>query len=100
MKNHVKWLLPIVVLFLLGFDFSRHSIPVDEIISGGPGKDGILSLTDPKFVKVPEAYFMKDNDMVLGVAIGGKAKAYPIKILSWHEAINDRIAGSAILVSW
>lgn len=86
--------------FLLGFDFSKHSIPLDEILSGGPGKDGIPSLSDPRFVPANKATFLKDNDRVLGVVMGKEAKAYPVSILSWHEAVNDRIGGSAILVTW
>lgn len=90
----------VLPFFLLGFDFSKHSIPLDDILSGGPGKDGIPSLTDPRFVPASKAAFLKDNDRVVGVAMGTEAKAYPVSILSWHEAVNDRIGGSAILVTW
>ncbi len=87
-------------LFLTGFDMTRHSIPVKEIQSGGPPKDGIPSLTEPSFVSAEEASFMDDGDMVLGLQIGSEKKAYPIKILTWHEAVNDRIAGIEVLATW
>ena len=95
------WPFFAVLPFLLfGFDFSKHSVPLDEILSGGPGKDGIPSLTNPRFVPVRKATFIQDNDRVIGVVDGKEAKAYPVSILSWHEAVNDRIGGAAILVTW
>lgn len=100
----MKGLLPVLLisaaLFTSGFDYTRHSIPIDEIRSGGPAKDGIPSLTDPKFVPAIEARFLKDKDKVIGVVRGGEARAYPIKILNWHEGVNDTIKNSAILVTW
>ena len=83
------------------FDFSEHSIPTDEILSGGPAKDAIPALSDPAFVSITEASeFLDDSDTVLGVEIEGQAKAYPIKILNWHEAVNDRLGGQNILATW
>ena len=91
------------------FDLTKHSIPIEEILSGGPPKDGIPSLTDPVFVSVEEAKFLEDSDRVIGVVIGeetggGAARAYPIKILNWHEAVNDTIitdkGSTALLATW
>jgi hypothetical protein len=80
---------------------TRHSIRLEEIQSGGPPKDGIPSLTDPEFVSVKGGdRFLVSQDRVLGVVHEGVAKAYPIKILNWHEVVNDQIAGKAIAVSW
>lgn len=94
--------LALILIFLIttGFDLTRHSIPIGEIRAGGPPKDGIPSLTDPLFVAADKAGFLRDDDRVLGVAMGKEAKAYPVKILNWHEAVNDRIGGSAILATW
>ncbi len=83
-----------------GFDYTKHSIPVSEIESGGPGKDAIPSLVNPVFVSAAEAAFLGGSDKVLGVAIGDKAKAYPIKILNWHEAVNDTLDGMPIMATW
>ena len=91
------------------FDLTKHSIPIEEILSGGPPKDGIPSLTDPVFVRAEEAKFLKGSDRVIGVVIGeetggGAARAYPIKILNWHEAVNDTIitekSSTALLATW
>lgn len=100
MKRAVPIVLILLVPFISGFDFSKHSIPTDEILSGGPPKDGIPSLTDPKFVTAEKAKFMKDKDRVIGVEFGGQAKAYPMKILNWHEAVNDVAGKIKFLVTW
>ena len=82
------------------FDYSKSSIPTDEIISGGPGKDGIPALTHPRLVTAEEATFLNEDDLVLGVRIKDEARAYPIKILNWHEAVNDTVADTPILATW
>jgi len=82
------------------WDFSRHSIPLDEIQSGGPPRDGIPALTNPKYVPAAKADFMLPDEQVLGVFINGVARAYPIRILSWHEVVNDDFGGQPVLVSW
>jgi len=93
-------LLSALPLTAWGWDFSRHSIPVEDIISGGPPKDGIPALTDPKFVKAEKAKYMRDDEQVLGVYLNGTARAYPTRILSWHEVVNDRFGDLPVLVSW
>jgi hypothetical protein len=90
----------VVGIFLSGFDFSKHSIPLNEIQSGGPPKDGIPALLKPKFLEAMKAGYLMDKDRVLAVAEGGEAKAYPIRILNWHEVINDEINGKPILISY
>ena len=87
---------------LCGFDTSRHSIPVDDIYDGGPGKDGIPAILHPKFISAEEAdqTFLKKSDRILGIVQNGQAKAYPIKILNWHEIVNDRIGGASIVVTY
>ena len=87
---------------LCGFDTSRHSIPVDEIHDGGPGKDGIPAILHPKFISAEEAglTFLKKGDRILGIVQNGQAKAYPIKILNWHEIVNDRIGGASMVVTY
>ena len=82
------------------WDFSKHAIPLDEIESGGPPKDGIPALTNPKYVAAEQADFMRGGEQVLGVMLNGVARAYPTRILSWHELVNDRFGGLPVLVSW
>ncbi len=83
------------------FDVTRHNIPLDQIRGGGPPKDGIPSLTNPQFVSAPQGdKFLMSWDRILGVEYNGVAKAYPIKILNWHEVVNDSIGDKPIAVSW
>ena len=86
---------------LSGFDFSRHSIPPEEIVSGGPPKDGIPALLEPKFITADQARkVLRDQDRVLGLTRNGQSKAYPIKILNWHEIVNDAIGGQPVVVTF
>jgi len=91
-----------LLLGLGGWDFSKHNIPLNEISSGGPDKDGIPAIDRPRFVLAEQAdkKFMKASDRVLGLVMNGKKKAYPIKILNWHEIVNDRIGGQPVVVTF
>ena len=82
------------------FDLTRHSVPLDQIVDGGPGKDGIPAILSPRFVPAGEATFLQDADRVLGLTLGAEAKAYPIKILNWHEIVNDTVSGTAVVVTY
>ena len=83
-----------------GFSLDNALIPVDEIKKGGPPRDGIPSLEDPKFVTADDAGYLKDRDRVLGISINGVARAYPIRILNYHEIVNDVIGGTAVVITY
>lgn len=83
-----------------GFELDNSLIDPQLILHGGPPKDGIPALHYPQFVKNNNADFLAENDRVLGVIFDGQAKAYPIKILNWHEVVNDRIAPHEFIVSY
>jgi hypothetical protein len=80
-------------------DFARHSVDLDEIFSGGPPKDGIPSIDEPTFVPVAEAG-LPANEPVIGLAIEGDARAYPLRILIWHEIVNDVVGGAPVAVTF
>jgi hypothetical protein len=82
------------------WDFSKHSIPIEDILSGGPPKDGIPALMNPKYVKAEKADFMQEDEQILGVYLNGVARAYPTRVLSWHELVNDSFGDFPVLVSW
>lgn len=82
------------------FDLTKHSVPLDQITDGGPGKDGIPAISAPRFISAGDATFLQDTDRVLGIALGADAKAYPIKILNWHEIVNDAVGGTAVVVTY
>lgn len=70
-------------------------IPSGQVLDGGPGKDGIPSVDNPKFSTVQEiedAGDLGDESLIIGIKKGGGAKAYPHQILDWHEIVNDELA--------
>lgn len=83
-----------------GFDLANSTIPAGKIFSGGPPRDGIPSIDKPKFISANEADYLKAEDRVIGVEINGKARAYPIRILNWHEIVNDVHNGKPIAVTF
>jgi hypothetical protein len=82
------------------FDLRRSLVPADEIHAGGPPRDGIPALTDPKFIPAAQADFLADEDRILGLNLGGEARVYLIAILNWHEIVNDRIGERAVAVTY
>ncbi len=82
------------------FDVTRHTIPLSEIHVSVP-RDTIPALSKPHFVAAQEVRGkLNDSDRVLGVFLNGEARAYPVRIVNWHEAVNDIVGGQPILVSW
>ena len=102
----MRWIILLLFLTLFPFngyadwDFAKKSIDTSEIMSGGPPKDGIPALMEPKFILGKQSKFMRPEEKVLGVVIDGIAKAYPTRILSWHELVNDKFGDTAVLASW
>ena len=75
-----------------GFQYTNALIPISEIRSGGPPRDGIPALSNPSFVTQFEAAsYMKDDDVVISVTHDNETRAYPFRILNWHEIVNDQI---------
>lgn len=109
-RNVVVGLSALVVLILAGlwvagrvgdeFDLSNRSVPLEQIESGGPRKDGIPALLDPRFVPAREATFLEDHDRILGLSRGREAKAYAVRILNWHEVVNDSIGGRSVVITY
>lgn len=107
----MKKLFPILCLLLFfeplsiklfaknGFVIQEPLIPNEEILAGGPPKDGIPAINHPKFDKAQDTK-IKDNQRVLGVFYQDIAKAYPINILNWHELVNDSINKQKFVVSY
>jgi len=83
------------------FDFTIRAVPLNEIADAGPARDAIPALDHPKFMAAKDAdRFLRAKDRVLAVSINGAAKAYPVKILNWHEIVNDEVGGQPITVTW
>ena len=71
----------------------KAGIRLDEILWGGVRRDGIPPLRNPKMIAAADADWLGAHDVVFGVAIDGDVRAYPKRILAWHEMVKDRIAG-------
>lgn len=83
-----------------GFDLTFSNIPVEEILRGGPPRDGIPALTHPPVVAAKTAKYLDEKDWVIGVEIDGVSRAYPLKILVWHENVNDTLGKTPIAVTY
>jgi len=78
-----------------------YIVDPSKIISGGPPKDGIPSIDNPKFVSMTEAdEWIEDNELVLAMTYKGVERVYPLQILVWHEIVNDWIEGDPVLVTY
>ena len=91
-----------------GFDLSTSAVPPGEIVASGMPKDGLPALVDPIAWSLAEAgaaggkrsKFLVPSDRVIGVSLGGAARAYPLRLLVWHEVVNDTLGGRAIAVTY
>jgi hypothetical protein len=87
-------------------DFRRHTVAFSEIRSGGPSKDGIPAIDSPRFEQLESGRTagwtktMAGNEPVISLAIGGDARAYPVRILIWHEIVNDTVGGVPVVVTY
>ncbi len=77
-------------------------IPTAEVVDGGPGTDGIPAIDAPVFERVADAddFFLRPIDKVIGVFVGGEYRAYPHKILNWHEVVNDSVLSDFFVLSY
>ena len=82
-------------------DFSLHSVPYSEISSGGPGRDEIPPLDNPRFEATSEAKsWLNDKEPVLILELNGDIRAYPLQLLIWHEIVNDVVAEVPVAVTY
>ncbi|MGI9659068.1 MAG: DUF3179 domain-containing (seleno)protein, partial [Gaiellaceae bacterium] len=82
-------------------DFTRHTVPLNEFLGGGPPRDGIAPIDEPTFDSVEEAgEYLEAREPVVEVVIDGEARAYPLRVLVWHEIANDVLAGTPVSVTF
>ena len=78
----------------------KHRARLEEIQWGGVRKDGIPALTDPRHVPAGAARYLAPEELVLGIAVRGEARAYPLRIMDWHEMANDVVGGVPITIAY
>ena len=83
-----------------GFDVSGSLVPAEQIESGGPPRDGIPALSSPRMLSAAETKYLRPADRILGVTVNGESRAYPIRLLNWHEMVNDTVDGKAIVITY
>lgn len=82
-------------------DGTPYLLDPSKILSGGPPKDGIPSIDNPKFQPAEEAdAWLEDDDLILGLEYKGVVRAYPHRILNWHEIVNDKINNERVLITY
>lgn len=82
-------------------DFTRCSVPLEEFRGGGPGRDGIPPIDNPKFETAAQAdAWLKLREPVVFLEMHGDARAYPLQVLIWHEIANDQVGGLPVAVTF
>ena len=103
--KHTAWLLIFCMSGCFaqnknGFDLDGVLIPVNQIVSGEPAKDGIPAIDNPRFVTADNVDFLSMDSPVLGVHHKGIVKAYPVNILNWHEIVNDQFNNDPVVITF
>jgi len=77
-----------------------HRIRMEEIVWGGVAKDGIPALVNPGHVQAGQATYLIDDELVFGVTLNGDSRAYPHRIMDWHEMANDVVGGVPVALAY
>lgn len=114
-RSSCPGIVPVALAFLLSSAAGADVIPtqdppvVAETLekywkdsrSGGPPKDGIPSIDEPRFESAQQADgWLDDDDQVIGLYRNGEARAYPQSILVWHEIVNDEVGDDAVAITY
>jgi hypothetical protein len=81
-------------------DFSQASVDFSEILSGGPPKDGIPSIDKPQFSAATGVDNIPGTEPVIRLEINGDLRAYPLRVMTWHEIVNDTVGGVPVAVTY
>lgn len=117
--HNIGWLVALPLLLVVGWSFLQRLGIFSEgvllpsatsLAAGQEGrearmitvlpKDAIPAIFEPRFVEAAAAQGLRDGEMVLGLALGGEARAYPTALLSSHEIVNDTAGGRPVAVTW
>ncbi|HXF97572.1 MAG TPA: DUF3179 domain-containing protein [Gaiellaceae bacterium] len=81
-------------------DFSKRLVPLEEFQAGGPPKDGIPAIDNPRYRYARDVDYLEDREPVILVRVGDDARAYPLRILVWHEIVNARFGNLPVAVTF
>jgi len=82
-------------------NWHKHTIQYSELLSGGPPRDGIPAIDNPRFIGPEDAAkWLADNEPVIVLEINSDARAYPLQILTWHEIVNDTVGDVPVIVTF
>lgn len=82
-------------------DFSKHSVPTDQIYDGGVSKNGIPAIDFPEFINLKDAGgFLTELDYGILLNVKNDVRFYPFNILNWHEIVNDIVGGVPVAVTF
>ena len=77
-----------------------HRIRMEEVAWGGVAKDGIPALVNPAHIPAVEATYLTDDELVFGVTLNRDSRAYPHRIMDWHEMANDVVGGVPVALAY
>lgn len=80
--------------------FPAPLIDPDELISGGPPPDGIPAIDTPTFESADKVDWLEDTEAVLSLTVAGETRAYPLRVMTWHEIVNDVVGGVPVAVTY
>ncbi|HSH58881.1 MAG TPA: DUF3179 domain-containing protein, partial [Acidimicrobiales bacterium] len=78
----------------------RPLVDPGEVISGGPPPDGIPPVDKPRFERAGDVEWIDEDEPVLAFELDGETRAYPVQILTWHEIVNDTVAGVPVAITY
>ena len=80
--------------------FPEPLIDPDKVLSGGPPPDGIPAIDEPAFQPAGEVTWLEDDEPVLSLTVGEETRAYPLRVMTWHEIVNDTVGGVPVAVTY
>ena len=93
-----------------GFVLEPLDVQSHLLVAGGMPREGLHALDHPPFLALEEVAalnpgghggkFMVPSDRVVGISIGGEARAYPLHLLQWYELVNDTVGGVPVLICY
>lgn len=81
-------------------DFSQATVDLSQIRDGGPRRDGIPPIDNPRFVSVEEADHLSPQDPVMSFTHNGETRAYPLRVMTFHEIVNDEVGGHPVSITY